>query len=328
VIVKKTIILLSIWYLFSAQFTSAIKVQDISPSDYVTDYTNTLSGDQILEISTILGNIEKEKGFQVGVVMVDKMEDEFGRADYIEHFTTKLYERLGLGSKEKDEGVLWLISKEDREMRMEVGYGLESLLTDGVTKNIQDNFARPQFKSENYYFGIKTSVEQIQNVLTGEDVSVTTTPGGRVPEVGGGLEDLFAILVVIFVFGVNILTWFFAIIARTKSWWLGGVAGFFLSVPFFYFIFGLDMVSVLSVMVMTGLGFFFDYKISKNYLYWKNKLPISINGYNIDDKNRPAWWAGGSWGPGGGGFGGKGGSGFGGFGGGGMSGGGGSSSSW
>ena len=315
--------------LFLIQFVSAIKIEDVKPTDYVTDYTNTLTQEQVLEISKTLGQIEKEKSYQIAVVMIDKMQDEFGRDDYIEHFAVKLYEKLGLGTKEKDEGMLWLISKDDRQMRMEVGYGLEPVLTDGVTKNIQDSFVKSQFKNGNYYEAIRLGTTMVSNVLLGRSENSPPFEGGSVrPGVGpmGGYENFFSIIIFILIFGVNILGWLFAIMARTKSWWLGGVVTFFLGFSILYFIFGLNPVGDLILFIFTLGGFLFDYLISKNYKYWEQQF---ING----NKNaRPSWWAGGGWGPSsgnwrGGGWNNSSGSGFGGFGG-GMSGGGGSSSSW
>jgi len=298
-------------------------VENINPTDYVTDYTGTLSSEEVLEISKILGDIQKEKGYQAGVVMIDKMEDEYGNADYIEHFAVKLYEKLGLGTMEKDEGMLWLISKDDRQMRMEVGYGLESILTDGITKNIQDNYVRPEFKNNDYYSGIKIGVENILNVVRGD----TPLPEGEGQGVGTSWGDLklgnyFEIFFFLFIFLINIFGWLFAIIARTKSWWLGGVVTFAIGFPILFFGFGLNLVGDIILFIFTLTGFLFDYFISRDYKYWQQKL-IENN-----DSHGPDWWAGGTWGPGSDSWTNSSGSGFGGFGGGGMSGGGGSSSSW
>ena len=302
------------------QFVTAMKVEEILPTDYVTDYTNTLSQTQILEISKILGQIEKQKNYQIAVILIPKMEDEFGRSDYIEHFSVKLYEKLGLGTKEKDEGMLWLISKEDRQMRMEVGYGLEPVLTDGVTKNIQDNFVKPQFKSGNYYSGIKTGAKLISQTLL--DGNATQTEKESIQS-KNSLENFFSLIIFILIFGINILGWLFSIMARTKSWWLGGVVTFAIGFPILYFIFGLNIFGDFILFFLTLGGFLFDYLVSKNYKYWEQKF---LEG----DKNAsPSWWAGGTWGPtNSGSWSNRDSSGWGGFGGGGMSGGGGSSSSW
>jgi uncharacterized protein len=87
--------------LFSFAFSFAMSVEDVKLTDYVTDYTNTLSTEQVLELSKILGEIEKEKGFQIAVVLVPDLS-----GDYIEHYAVKLYESIGLGTKEKDEVIL------------------------------------------------------------------------------------------------------------------------------------------------------------------------------------------------------------------------------
>jgi uncharacterized protein len=319
---KKVLIFAIICLFVFTQFTSAMKVEEINPTDYVTDYTGTLSSEEVLEISKILGTVEKEKGYQIGVVMIDKMEDEYGNADYIEHFAVKLFQKLGLGTKEKDEGMLWLISKDDRQMRMEVGYGLESVLTDGVTKNIQDNFVRPEFKNNNYFAGIKLGTELVSDTVLGKTEGAPLDREGQDSGAAADWGDLWNIIIILFVFGINILGWLFAIMARTKSWWLGGVATFAIGFPILFFGFGLNMMGDLILFVFTLTGFLFDYFISRDYKYWQEKL--------VQEKNThgPDWWAGGTWGPGSDSWTNSSGSGFGGFGGGGMSGGGGSSSSW
>ena len=144
------------------------------------------------------------------------------------------------------------------------------------------------------------------------------------------LKDIFFWIMFGLIFGVNIFAWLFAIMARTKSWWLGGVAAFIMATPVLYFTLGFGILSVIIAVFFTIIGFIFDYFISKNYKYWQAKIPMTINGRSVNGSVGPAWWAGGTWGPGGDIFrsGGSGGSGFGGFGGGGLSGGGGSNSSW
>lgn len=309
--IVSALLVINFFFVLSVPNSFALKVEDISATDYVTDYTNTLNGEQILEISKNLNKIETQKGYQIAVVIVDNLD-----GDYIEHYVTTLYEKLGLGTKEKDEGMLWLIVKDERLMRMEVGYGLESVLTDGVTKKIQDNFVQPEFKNDNYYAGVKIGAEKISEVLltgiAGDNSVASTNQDFNLP---------FEFIVFLFFVILNIFGWLFAIIARTKSWWLGGVVTFVLGAITLSF-FGFYLLTNILLFIFTLSGFIFDYFISKNYKYWQQQ-----NSFNGGTKGKPAWWAGGTWGPGSGGFK-SGGSGFGGFGGGGMSGGGGSNSSW
>lgn len=308
-------------FLFIFNFSFAEKVSDLKATDYVNDFASVLSVEQKDELSKTLGDLEKQTGDQVAVVIVNKMEDEYGNTDYIEHYAVKLFEKWGMGKNGTDEnsdkGVLFLVSIQDRQMRIEVGYGLEPTLTDGITKNILDNFVRPEFKNQNYYEGVKVGVENIATVLNGGTLPENTDTSNY-----DNFGNFFQLIILLFIFGINIFGWLFAIMARTKSWWLGGVVTFFIGFPILYYFFGLNIVGDFILFIFTLGGFLFDYLVSKNYKYWQSQAAVG-------NKNaRPAWWAGGGWGPGSGGFSGRGGSGFGGFGGGGMSGGGGSSSSW
>jgi len=305
---KVSVIFLST--LLFVNFAFAEKIADLEATDYVNDFAGVLTKDQVLELSQQLFSLEKANGNQVAVVIVKNLD-----GDYIEHYATKLYEKWGMGTKEKDEGVLFLVAIEERTMRIEVGYGLEPVLTDGISKNILDNTVRPEFKNGDYYQGISKGVENISTVLN----------GGTLPEkvssssVGG--SDWLTIAIVLFIIFINLFAWFFAIIARSKSWWLGGVVCFVIGFPILFFL-GFTILNNAILFIFTLTGFIFDYFVSKNYKYWQEKMKITGG-----TSGHPAWWAGGTWGPGSGGFK-SGGSGFGGFGGGGMSGGGGSSSSW
>lgn len=288
---------------------SAEKYEDLNATNYVNDFADVLNTDEENVLNQRLKSLEEKTGYQVAVVTVKNMD-----GDYIEHYAVKLFEKWGIGGKEKDEGVLFLVSIEDRVMRMEVGYGLEPTLTDGITKNIQDNFVRPLFKEGNYSPGISVGVENMIKVLEGN------APEELFEENNQSDVDWLSVIIFALIFGVNILGWLFAIMARTKSWWLGGVVTFLLGLPILYFGFGFNLIGDIILVVTTLSGFLFDFFISKNYKYWQQKLPIDGG----STSSNPAWWAGGGWGPGGGS---SGGSSFGGFGG-GSSGGGGSSSSW
>lgn len=303
-------------------FSFAEKVEDLIATDYVNDFANVLTVEQKDELSKMLGDLEKQTGDQVAVAIVTKMEDEFGNADYIEHFAVKLFEKWGIGKagseQDSDKGVLFLISVDDRVMRIEIGYGLESVLTDGITKSIQDNYVRPEFKNGDYYTGVKAGIEKISEVLTTGNVDVGTTPGGSKFLFSSIPHEFFVFLFFIF---INIFGWLFAVIARTKSWWLGGFITFVIGIPFLLY-FGFNLINDLIFFFFTLFGFLFDFLVSKNYKYWEQQFKETGN------KHGPDWWAGGTWGPGSGSWTGRdSGSGFGGFGG-GSSGGGGSSSSW
>ena len=308
-------------FLLLINFTFAISVNEINPTDYVTDYTGTLSGQEVLELSKKLGELEKTKNIPVSVEMIDKMTYESAggveREQYLERFAVKLFEKLKIGDEKTDNGLLWLIVKDERIMRFEVGYGLEPLLTDGLTKLIQDKYVSPEFKVGKYYEGVNVGIDSIVKIVN-EDA--TSLAKGWDEDLTKG--DLNGVIFFLFILFINLFGWIISILGRTKEWYLGGVLAFVSSAGIAYSLFGIVFGSVFAVFIITILGFVLDFFVSKNYKYWTERL--------IDEGNKhgPNWWAGGTWGPGGGIFKGGGGSGFGGFGGGGMSGGGGSNSSW
>jgi uncharacterized protein len=180
--------------------------EEIVAKDYVTDYSNILEPEQVLEISKKLNSIKENKNVDIAVVIIPNMS-----GDYIENFSVKLYEKLGLGTKEKDEGLLWLIVSEQRTMRLEVGYGLEPIITDSVAKRILNEVVSPFFLENDYVNGINEGVNEVLK-------SIEVGPTQEVKK--NNFSDIFTIVIFVFIFGINILTWLFAIIARTKSWWL------------------------------------------------------------------------------------------------------------
>ena len=79
--------------------------------------------------------LEKQTGAQIVVVTVQNLEGQS-----LEEYATELFRNYGIGDKEKNNGVLLLCAYEERQFRIEVGYGLEGTLTDGKTGRIQDEY--------------------------------------------------------------------------------------------------------------------------------------------------------------------------------------------
>lgn len=310
---KKFTIISILFFCFGYFFSNsafAEKLEDLKYSGYVNDFADVLTTDEENSISKKISDLEKATGNEIAVVTVHNMS-----GDYIEHFAYKLFENWGIGKKKEDNGLLFLIVIDDRKMRMEVGYGLEPVLTDGVTKYIQDNVVSPEFKNSNYYSGIKLGVDSIVSAIGGERVSESSGVYNSLNSnnIFKFLSEVFPFLIFFF-FGF--LQWIISVMSRTKSWWLGGVIGAGIGLGFILG-FSLSIFTEIALLVLTALGLFIDYLVSKDY---KNKLS------NFDIDNPPSWWAGSTWGPGGSTWTSSSGS-FGGFGG-GSSGGGGSNSDW
>ncbi|MCX6784796.1 MAG: TPM domain-containing protein [Candidatus Komeilibacteria bacterium] len=196
-----------------------------------------------------------------------------------------------------------LESKEDRKVRIEVGYGLEQYLTDAQSYWIIQNQITPNFQANNYDQGIISAVDSIKKAVSGAEV---------IPQAQPTTRKNFKELEFFFYLGFIIFIWLGSIMARSKSWWLGGVVGGVVGLILLIFFVKL-VTGIILTIILSAIGLAFDYGVSKNYDKSKKHGTII-----------PWWWGGGF---GGGGFGGGSSGGFGGFGGGG-SGGGGSSGGW
>ncbi len=269
-----------------------------TPTDIpIVDQTNTLTDEQKNQLAQQIAEERKASGNQVAVLMVRSLENES-----LENYSLKVAREWGVGTGENNNGVLLLIAKDDRRLRIEVGTGLEGALTDAQSGRIIRNDITPQFKNDKYYEGVKAGVTSIIAAINGEYVASSTATGQDTASFPWEL---------IFFASIMGFSWLGAILGRTKSWWAGGVIGGGAGV-IVGFLMASVVVGALSVLGLAIGGLFFDKAVSKNYRAHSRR------------GDSPSWWAGGGF-LGGGGDGGSGG--FGGFGGGGF-GGGGSSGSW
>lgn len=129
----------------------------------VTDLTGTLSPQVVTRIEQQLAAFEKEKGTQVAVLMLPSV-----RPESIEEYAVRVFEQWKLGRKGVDDGVLLVIAKNDRELRIEVGYGLEGALNDATAKRIISDDIVPHFKRGDFAAGIEAGVARILRVADGE----------------------------------------------------------------------------------------------------------------------------------------------------------------
>ena len=133
---------------------------------YVTDETGTLTPSQINSLNSKLSNEDKTNSNQIIVYMIPSLEGES-----LEDVSIRLAEKNKIGKKDKNNGVLILVVKNDRKIRIEVGYGLEGVLTDAKSSSIIRNEITPGFKSGKYYEGINNGVDAILSVIKGEYTS-------------------------------------------------------------------------------------------------------------------------------------------------------------
>ena len=129
----------------------------------VTDLTSTLDAGQTQTLESRLAAFEAKKGAQLAVLIVPTTQPES-----IEQFGIRVVEAWKLGRKGVDDGALLLVAKEDRALRIEVGYGLEGVLNDATAHRIVDEVIVPHFKRGEFYPGIESGTTAMMRVIDGE----------------------------------------------------------------------------------------------------------------------------------------------------------------
>lgn len=159
------LLLLSLQVLFSSLASAAPQVppKPTSGSIYVQDYANLLSSQTKATINSVSRDLDSKTKAQVVVVTVPSLNGQ-----PIEDYSLELLRTWGIGDKEKNNGVLILVALNDRQSRIEVGYGLEGALPDGLTGRIQDQAMIPSFSSGNYDQGILQGYASVANIVAKE----------------------------------------------------------------------------------------------------------------------------------------------------------------
>lgn len=294
---KRSLVLCGL-ILFAAPILVLAYANPGSPKGAVNDFGGMLNSDKISSLEVKLDNYQKSSGNAIVIATVKNLN-----GDTIENYAVNLFKDWGIGQKNKDNGVLILVSKEDRQMRIEVGYGLEGDLTDAQSYWIIRDVITPAFQSGDFAGGLNDAADKIIGAISGSEA----IPSEDIPSTSRKSSNFDWFFLIFFV-----PIWLASILGRSKSWWAGGVLGGIAGV-IIGFIKGFLYFGLISIVLLIPLGLLFDYVVSKNYAKYKS------------GKGKPPWWIGGMRGFGGGGH--SSGGGFGGFGG-GHSGGGGSSGSW
>jgi len=132
-------------------------------SGRVVDEASLLSAAARQRIDGELAALERESGDQVAVLIVQSLGGE-----PLEEYSIKVAQTWKLGQKGKDNGILLLIARDDRKLRIEVGYGLEGTLTDLLSNEIIDQVVRPRFRQGDFDGGVEQGVDAIVKVLHGQ----------------------------------------------------------------------------------------------------------------------------------------------------------------
>lgn len=156
---------------------------------HVTDLTQSLTGDQVQELEATLAGFESQHGSQVAVLIVPTTEPES-----IEQYSIRVAEQWKLGRRKVDDGAILVIAKNDRAIRIEVGYGLEGALNDAVCKRIISESMIPHIQAGDFYGGIQAGIQAMLQVISGEDLP---EPQARTTDQGGGFRQYMMVAFVV-----------------------------------------------------------------------------------------------------------------------------------
>jgi uncharacterized protein len=137
----------------------------------VTDLTQTLSADQQAQLTQKLSAFEAKKGSQIAVLIVPSTQPED-----LAQYAIRVAEAWKIGREKPDDGVLVLVAKNDRKLRIEVGYGLEGAIPDVYAKRIIADVMSPKFKQGDFYGGIDAGVDAIIGLVDGEALPAPQKP--------------------------------------------------------------------------------------------------------------------------------------------------------
>ncbi len=200
-------------------FAAAVEAQALRPvppfEARVTDLTGTLTAADQAALEQKLADFERRKGAQIAVLIVPSTQPET-----IEQYSIRVVDAWKLGRAQPDDGALLLVARDDRTLRIEVGRGLEGVLTDLVAKRIVADIIVPQFQRGDFAGGVTAGVDQMIRVIDGEPLPEPDQGWeGRAAQ----FEDLLPVLFFAVVFGGVVLR---AIFGRALgSLATGGLAG-------------------------------------------------------------------------------------------------------
>lgn len=156
----------------------------------VYDMANMMTGSEAKRLEQKLINYSDTTSTQIVVITINSLD-----GNEIALYATELAHKWGVGQKGKDNGVVVLVSKEDRRMTIRTGYGVEHLLTDALSRRIIENIMTPAFKQGKYYQGLDEGTSMIIQILSGE---YKGEPKGQEP--GGRIPALFIVIIFIVIF--------------------------------------------------------------------------------------------------------------------------------
>jgi len=189
-------------------------------SNWTNDFTKTLSSEELQQLNFRLKTYQDTTTNQLVSLMIASLDGY-----PIEEYSFEVAEKNKIGTKENSNGILFLVVKNDRKMRIEVGYGLESVLPDALASSIIRNEVAPYFRKNEYYAGINSGIDAIIAAIGGEYKS-------NFKDSSGGIG--FTLIIILFITIILIMSFLPSsrriggpggYISRGGSWGSGGFGG-------------------------------------------------------------------------------------------------------
>jgi uncharacterized protein len=155
----------------------------------VTDLTGTLKTEQVASLEQLLQSFEARKGSQIAVLMVPTTAPET-----IEQYALRVAEQWKIGRKKVDDGAILVVAKDDRALRIEVGYGLEGALNDATANRIIREVIVPRFREGDFFGGISAGVDRMIRVIDGEPLPA---PAKAAPPADEGVLQILPVLLIL-----------------------------------------------------------------------------------------------------------------------------------
>lgn len=182
----------------------------------VVDKSGVFSSRELSEVNGFLSELNRAKGIQIGVLVVNST-----RGEDIESFSMRHAEKWQLGQKGVDNGALLVVAVKDHKLRIETGYGTEGVLTDAKCARIIRNVIVPRFKADKYSQGIMEGVKAMASVILSDESMVSVSEGTEEldaeRERGGTIPFPVILFIVIWVFMI-----FSAMVSSTRRRRHGG----------------------------------------------------------------------------------------------------------
>jgi uncharacterized protein len=192
----------------------------IASGNYIEDNAGMINPADYQAITQLLTELDRKTSAQIAVVTILTAQPET-----IETYAVKLFEKWGIGQKGKDNGALFLIAKNDRKMRIEVGYGLEGALPDAVCNRIINAIVIPEFKQSDFSAGILKGTSAIVSLIAKEyNVAITGEEDGVYQSVRSSDSSSLLTLTIFF---IALFIFFMPLIVprlgyRGGGYWYGG----------------------------------------------------------------------------------------------------------